>query len=119
MGAVPLLLLVRVYAQISQSAPDAKPQAIFQLEVNHVTVDASVTDQRGNAVAGLTTDDFELFEDGKPQKIDTSSTMDIPVESPAPFPGVDRFVSADVRSNRDPTTGRRYLIVLDDANIAA
>ena len=52
----------------------------FQVEVDYVDVDVVVTDQQGNFVRGLTRDDFEVFEDGKPVKIDTFSTVEIPVE---------------------------------------
>jgi hypothetical protein len=34
-----------------------------------VQVDAVVTDARGRAVTDLTVDDFELYQDGQPQKI--------------------------------------------------
>ena len=40
----------------------------FQVEVDYV--DVVVTDQQGNFVRGLTRDDFALFEDGKPAKVD-------------------------------------------------
>ena len=39
-----------------------------------------VTDENGNFVTGLTRDDFEVFEDGKPQKIEMFSYVELPVE---------------------------------------
>ncbi len=39
------------------------------IDVNVVNVDVYVTDKRGQRVSGLTRDDFELFEDGRPVKI--------------------------------------------------
>ncbi len=39
------------------------------LDVTVVNVDVYVTDKKGNRVSGLTKDDFDLFEDGKPVKI--------------------------------------------------
>jgi len=39
------------------------------IEVRVVNVDVVVTDRAGNPVTGLTKDDFEVFEDGKPQTI--------------------------------------------------
>ena len=70
----------------------------FQVEVNYVDVDAIVTDEKGNFVTGLTRDDFEVFEDGKPQKVEMFSYVELPVEPP------DRFVLL----NR-PVTHRRAL----------
>ena len=54
----------------------------FQVEVNYVDVDAIVTDEKGNFVSGLTRDDFEVFEDGKPQKVEMFSYVELPVEPP-------------------------------------
>ena len=39
------------------------------VEVRVVNVDVVVTDKAGHRVTGLTKDDFEILEDGKPQKI--------------------------------------------------
>jgi VWFA-related protein len=108
MGAVAFLLVLRAHAQAPPS---------FQTEVNYVDVDVIVTDDQDNIVSGLTVDDFELSEEGKPQKIETFSYVDISSPVPVEFTGVDTPVSPDVRSNRDPVTGRMYIIVLDDANI--
>lgn len=119
MSAVSLLVLVRAHAQTPQQpAPGSVPQATFKVEVNIINVDAIVTDEQGSSVAGLTIDDFELFDDGKPQKIETFSYVSLPVTSPTQFLGVDRPISTDVRSNREPVSGRMYVIVLDDANIS-
>ncbi len=40
-----------------------------KIDVSVVNVDVTITDRAGNPVRGLTRDDFEVFEDGKPQKI--------------------------------------------------
>jgi VWFA-related protein len=94
------------------SAPN--PTITFQTEVNYVDVDAVVTDEQGRFVGNLTKDDFEVREDGKLQKIEMFSTVDIPVERH------DRFAPSvsDVRSNREAFAGRVYVIVLDDQNIS-
>ena len=107
--ALSLLVLARPHAQT--------PQSTFQAEVNLIEVDAVVTDEQGNSVVGLTIDDFELFDDGQPQTIAAFSYVDIPLEIPPEFPGVERPVPVDVRSNQEPVSGRMYVIVLDDMNI--
>jgi VWFA-related protein len=93
------------------------PQSTFQAEVNLIEVDATVTDQQGNTVVGLTADDFELFDEGQPQTIAAFSFVDIALAIPTEFPGVARPVPQHVRSNREPVSGRMYVIVLDDMNI--
>jgi VWFA-related protein len=46
-------------------------QAPFSLQVNSqvVLTDVTVTDHQGNPVAGLTQNDFQLLDNGKPQKL--------------------------------------------------
>jgi VWFA-related protein len=100
----------------STPSPAQRPGATFQTEVNYVDVDTVVTDQQGNFVRGLTKGDFELFEDGKPQKLDVFSAVDIPVEPQNPLTFGGRQGSSDVRSNPAVSAGRVYVIVLDDLN---
>jgi VWFA-related protein len=92
------------------------PAATFQVEVNFVDVDAVVTDERGNFVGDLTKDDFELLDDGKPQEISAFSLVDIPLPSATARPAP--AVASDVKSNAQPISGRLYVIVLDDLNVA-
>ena len=96
------------------------PSATFQVEVNFVDIDAVVTDERGNFVSDLTKDDFILLDEGQPQEIAAFSLVDIPMPSAA---GAARPNNAapslsDVRSNAQPLSGRLYVIVLDDLNVA-
>lgn len=101
---------------IAQAPRDSQgsPTVTFQVEVDYVDVDVVVTDEQGSFVRGLTRDDFEVLEDGKPVKIDTFSTVEIPIErfETARFGG--RTPAADVRTNRTVLGGRFYVIVLDD-----
>ncbi|MEM7482146.1 MAG: VWA domain-containing protein [Acidobacteriota bacterium] len=59
------------------TAPVAAQNDLFidQLNVNVVNVEVFVTDSDGNRVAGLTEDDFELFEDGQPVEISNFFTV--------------------------------------------
>src|SRR5580765_801029 len=41
----------------------------FRVAVDAVRIDAVVTDKDGNTVTDLTADDFEVLQDGKPQKV--------------------------------------------------
>ena len=52
-------------------APDQKPIPPIseRVEVSVTNVEVVVTDSKGNRVSGLTRDDFEVYQDGLPQKI--------------------------------------------------
>ncbi len=117
--AVVLLAVVVAGAGVlrgQQAAPQDSPdqgRAVFRAEVNYVEVDALVVDGQGNPVHDLKADDFEVFEDGKPQKVSAFSLVNIPVERPVRPLFADRPVEADVQTN-DRGEGRVYLLVLDD-----
>src|SRR3954463_8327866 len=61
-------------AQPPAQTPPADGQTqppIFRGGINYVRVDVIVSDKTGNPVADLQASDFDVAEDGKPQKIDT------------------------------------------------
>ena len=107
-----------VVPSFSSAVEQAPPSVTFQVEVNYVDVDAIVTDEKGNFVTGLTRDDFEVFEDGKPQKIEMFSYVELPVEPYNRFTAINRPVTSDARSNHRAFDGRVYVIVLDDLDIS-
>ncbi|MEO5742183.1 MAG: VWA domain-containing protein, partial [Vicinamibacterales bacterium] len=115
------LLTAAIALQSPVTGQDSRPTpgVTFQVEVNYVDVDVVVTDERGEFVTGLTRDDFEVFEDGRPQKIDTFSLVDIPFAKPEEFVVEGRRIPADTRTNREPFAGRVYVIVLDDLDVSA
>ncbi len=98
--------------------PALAQQPTFKVSVNVVDVDVTVKDAQGNFVTGLAAEDFEVFEDGKPQAIQTFSYIELPAQRRTAFAFAGRPVAADVRSNRDVESGRVYIIVLDDLNVA-
>ena len=106
-------------ASLPGSAQQQPSSATFQVEVNFVDIDAVVTDERGNPVRDLTKDDFELLDDGKPQEISAFSLVDIPLPSATARPAATTGSVSDVKSNAEPLSGRLYVIVLDDLNVAA
>ena len=121
MRRTPLVLALFAPAALTilaQQPPDRgeQPPITFRVEVNYVEIDAIVTDAQGNFVTNLTKNDFQVFEEGKPQTIETFSIVDIPVERPdaplfSPAP-----IEPDVRSNRREFDGRIYVLILDDLN---
>ena len=63
-------LLFCLSVQSQQNAPIAGPPPLVEkIDVSVVNVDVTVTDRRGQPVAGLTRNDFEILEDGKAQTI--------------------------------------------------
>jgi VWFA-related protein len=108
-----LLGSVGIARQQAAQPSQGQPPVTFRVEVNYVEVDAFVTDAQGNVVSDLTANDFELLEDGKPQKISTFSLVNLPIErAPRPL-FASAPVEADVQTN-EGGEGRIYLIVLDD-----
>jgi VWFA-related protein len=83
----------------------------FRGQVDVVSVDVFVTDREGNPVPKLRLEDFELFEDGRPQAITSFAEVNIPINPPAPFsPDAPR---PDVATN-EGSDGRIYVIALDE-----
>ena len=74
--------------------------------------------RRGNFVGGLTSEDFQVVEEGKPQTVSAFTRVDIPIERPDPPLFRQAAIEPDVRSNRDAFTGRVFLMVLDDLQTA-
>lgn len=63
----------------SAQEPDQRP--IFRTTTAAVTVDVVVRDRAGQPVLGLTPDDFEVFEDGVPQRIISVDARSRPTQS--------------------------------------
>jgi VWFA-related protein len=93
-----------------------KGQPTFRVPVDVVVVNATVTDKEGNPAADLNRNDFRIYEDGKPQAIQTFA-----VESYEAVQSEESPV-AEVKSRR--TTGpnairpRLISILIDDVTTA-
>lgn len=105
--------------QAPQPQPPQQPQITFRAEINYVEVDARVLDRDGKFVTGLKPEDFQVFEDGKPQKIAAFSMVNIPLERGEQPLFASKPIERDVRTNLDGADGRIYVIVLDDLHTAA
>jgi Ca-activated chloride channel family protein len=64
-GALILFLVVLLFAPLALLAQDTT----FRMDVKLVNLFVNVTDKTGAIVGGLTKDDFQISEDGRPQKI--------------------------------------------------
>ena len=103
----------------SSAPPAQQPPLTFRAEVNYVEVDARVLDKDGKFITDLKPADFQVFEDGKAQKITAFSLVNIPVERAARPLFASQPIEPDVRTNLEGADGRIYLIVLDDLHTSA
>ncbi len=62
-------VLIALCCTVAAAFQDAQNDRTFRVSVNLVQVDAVVTDSKGRYVTDLGADDFEVTEDGKPQRI--------------------------------------------------
>ena len=109
----------------------AQQQPIFRARRDAVSVDVVVRDRSGTVVRGLTSADFEVLEDGKPQQVQTFSFQEIKTHaeaaSKALLGGVEARVlagapaAATTPATADPQAfsseelaGRRLIILLFD-----
>lgn len=74
-----LLLAVGLAATPDDGVQAFRPAVQFTSGVSVVEVYASVTDARGEPVMGLKPDDFEVREDGQPQRVSTFAAGDFPL----------------------------------------
>ena len=120
-GALVAAALVTGHAQSPPQEPEAQlQQPTFHIGVDAVRIDAVVTDARGNVVTDLTADDFELKDDGRPQKV-TLATF-VPVAS-GPVSGSAQTDAAwnappAVRPLARDEVQRSLLVLVDDLGIS-
>jgi VWFA-related protein len=119
-----LFALLSAVALASGQAPAGQPAAdqaaaqgpTFKVQVDYVEVDVLVTDARGNYVRDLKKEDFQVFEDGKPQSVTNFAFVDIPIEHAERPLFAKQAIEPDVRTNERPFDGRIYVTVLDEAH---
>lgn len=91
---------------------DSQPSEIFidSIEVNLVNVDVYVTDDKGDRITGLTRDDFEIFEDGRPVTITNFYAVEEGrrVDQPAPVEPIGAPPAAD--AGETPPAADRQLL---------
>jgi VWFA-related protein len=71
-----------VYAQQATQPPQQPQQPVFRAGVNFVQVDAYPTGPDGKIIEGLSTADFQILEDGKPQRIESSEFIRVDLNTP-------------------------------------
>lgn len=110
-----LLALLTASALAAGQAPIPATQTpTFKVQVEYVEVDTVVVDGDGNLVRDLKKEDFQVFEDGKPQTISAFSVVDIPVERYERPLYARQPIEPDVKTNQRPFEGRMYVALIDD-----
>src|SRR5688572_8960959 len=92
-----------------------QPQPTFRAGINYVAVDVIVTDRRDNPVVDLRKEEFEVFEDGKPQPIEEFRLVKIDATAKPGDPVPRRIRSRDdeqAEASREDV--RVFAILLDD-----
>jgi VWFA-related protein len=104
-----------------QPPPAGNPQQqqpIFRTGINFVRVDVIVTDRQGNPVTDLSEADFEVQEDGKPQKVESFKLVKIDqmsqIEGEPPRP-IRSPSDEQAEAGRDDV--RLFAIFLDDYHV--
>jgi VWFA-related protein len=105
-------------AQAPASAPQER--ATFRLQVDLVTNDIIVRDEKGNFVPDLKRDEFEIWEDGVKQDI-TSMTVVTGGKvnnllAPPPAPPPEGIILPPTRPRND-VSGRIFLFFVDDLHL--
>jgi Ca-activated chloride channel family protein len=90
----------------------------FTARIDVVNIAATVTDRRGNLVADLTRDDFEIYEDGKKQTIRYFATGNDGQSAPSMHLGLMLDVSGSMGEDLGftKTASIRFLNTLTDAS---
>ncbi len=104
---VPLLFFAFFFGQLPENqtqqipAPDSKPAEqdfTISMEVNLVVLGVTVVDASGKAVTGLRRENFQVYENGRPQEMKLFLPEDVPVTAGLIVDG-----SASMRPRRQQT----------------
>jgi VWFA-related protein len=96
-------------------------QPTFRLPINFVRVDVIVSDKQGNPVAGLKSEDFDVTEDNKPQKIESfkfiniGTATDQQLNPTEPVREIRSDADEEAEAARDDV--RIFAIFLDDYHV--
>jgi VWFA-related protein len=100
---------VLAQAPASGQQPTQSPKGpVFRVGTHLVTVDAYPTQSGGQIVRDLKPDDFEIYEDGRPQKVETAELIDYGEK----LPDEDRSVHMSAREGLELAADSRYRVMV-------
>jgi len=106
--------------QTPAATPGQAPAATFKVQVDLVTNDIIVRDEKGNFIPDLKKEDFEIFEDGVKQDIMSMTVVTggrvTNVLAPPPPPPPEGIVLPPTRPRND-VSGRIFLFFVDDLHL--
>ncbi|HEY2905471.1 MAG TPA: VWA domain-containing protein, partial [Vicinamibacterales bacterium] len=96
-----------------------QPPPTFRTGINFVRVDVIITDKNGNALADLQPGDFEVTEDGKPQKIETFKLVKLDGGTSAALQEPPKEIRSDYDEESEAAKEdvRLFAIFLDDYHV--
>lgn len=102
-----------------QQPPGAKPT--FRVQIDAVTQDVIVRDDKGQFVPDLTKDDFEIYEDGVKQDISSMYLIHggrvSNLVAPPPPAAPEGIILPAARQATSDTSGRIFLFFVDDLHM--
>src|SRR3989454_3267242 len=122
------VLLVALTAGLSAQTPGAPPatapaaqeKPTFKVQVDLVTNDIVVRDEKGNFIPDLKQDEFEVYEDGIKQDITSMTVVTggrvTNVLAPPPPPPPEGIILPRTRPRND-VSGRIFLFFVDDLHL--
>jgi VWFA-related protein len=102
-------------AQSSASQQQDQPPQVFRTQANFVRVDAYPT-RNGQPVLDLKAEEFEVFEDDKPQKVETFEHVLISPAGPQSQRSEPNSIGASQQAIADPRN-RVFVLFLDSAHV--
>src|SRR6185295_17891649 len=127
-GFGPTVFLVALTAGLSAQAPApaskpadaAQEKPTFKIQVDLVTSDIIVRDEKGNFIPDLKKDEFEIWEDGVKQDITSMTVVTggrvTNVLAPPPPPPPEGIILPPSRPKND-VSGRIFLFFVDDLHL--
>jgi VWFA-related protein len=101
---------------LAPAATEQPPQPTFRTGINFVRVDVIVTDKKGEPVANLKQEDFEVFEDGKPQAIESFKLINVETTAETTVPRQIRS-AFDEETEAQREDVRLFAFFLDDYHV--
>ena len=106
---------VAVTAALSVSILAQQDRPVFRARTDLVRVDVVAVDAEGHAVYGLTRDDFEVFDRGRPQQVAAFDE----ISHTRPASALPTTLKLDVADNTNASADRLIILVLDDLHFQA
>jgi VWFA-related protein len=101
---------------LSASIFAQQDRPVFRARTDLVRIDVVAVDADGHAVHGLTRDDFEVLDRGRPQRV---AAFDEISHTRAAEPALPATLKRDVADNTKSSADRLIILVLDDLHFQA